>query len=79
MQARSRPLPRDVHARFVHELKTPPHTTVWLVEDSWLGFLIAMGVGAIAVIAGLAWRFVQQRRDDLAWKRHDETWASGGK
>lgn len=51
-------------------------TSFWLVDDSWIGFLVSMGVCVFAVVVGLIWRALQQRRDARAWREHEARWAA---
>ena len=51
-------------------------TSFWLVDDSWIGFLVSMGVCVCAVVVGLVWRALQQRRDARAWQEHEARWAA---
>ncbi len=55
------------------------HHSAWLVEDSWLGFLVFMAVCVVAVLAGLMWRLLQQRREALVWREHEAKWADSRK
>ena len=55
------------------------HRSVWLVEDSGLGFLVFMAVCVVAVLAGLMWRLLQQRREASAWREHEAKWADSRK
>lgn len=55
------------------------HRSTWMVEDSWLGFLVFMAVCVVAVLAGFMWRLLQQRREALAWREHEAKWADSRK
>jgi hypothetical protein len=51
------------------------HRSLWLVEDSWLGFLVFAAACAIAIVSGFAWRILQRRREAQAWQDHEAKWA----
>ena len=55
------------------------HRSFWLVQDTWLGFLVTMAVCVAAVLGGLAWRMVQRRREARLWQEHETRWAEGRK
>ncbi len=55
------------------------HHSVWLVEDSWIGFLVFMSLCVVVVLGGLVWRLVQRRREELAWREHEARWANDQK
>jgi protein-S-isoprenylcysteine O-methyltransferase Ste14 len=51
------------------------HHSFWLVEDSWVGFLVFAAACVIAIAGGFIWRILQQRREDRAWQAHEAKWA----
>ena len=55
------------------------HRSHWLVEDSWIGFLVTMGLCLVAVICGLAWRALRRWSEERHWSRHEAKWTTGRK
>jgi len=55
------------------------HLSFWLVQDTWLGFLVTMAVCVVAVLGGVAWHAVQRRREARLWQKHEARWAEGRK
>lgn len=52
------------------------YRTHWLVEFNWIGFLIFLAVGAVALFVGLLfrlkeWREIRQLEDKYGGKGHD--------
>jgi hypothetical protein len=48
-----------------HGMET--YRTLWLVEDSWIGFLVFVGVTVAAMFLAALFRL----RDDLQWRRSE--------
>ena len=55
------------------------HRSHWLVEDSWIGFLVTMALCLVAVICGLAWRALRRWSEERHWSRHEAKWTTGRK
>ena len=55
------------------------HRSHWLVEDSWIGFLVTMTLCLVAVICGLGWRALQRWNEERHWARHEAKWTAGRK
>ena len=53
------------------------HRSHWLVEDSWIGFLVTMTLCLVAAICGLGWRALQRWNEERHWARHEAKWTSG--
>lgn len=55
------------------------HRSHWLVEDSWIGFLVTMTLCLVALICGFGWRAFRRRREERHWSRHEAKWTAGRK
>ncbi len=55
------------------------HRSHWLVEDSWIGFLVTMTLCLVAAICGLGWRALQRWNEERHWTRHEAKWTAGRK
>ena len=55
------------------------HRSHWLVEDSWIGFLVTMTLCLVAVIFGLGWRALRRWNEERHWSRHEAKWTAGRK
>jgi protein-S-isoprenylcysteine O-methyltransferase Ste14 len=55
------------------------HRSHWLVEDSWIGFLVTMTLCFVAVICALGWRALQRWNEKRHWSRHEAKWPAGQK
>lgn len=43
--------------------------TFWLVQDDWLGFLTFFICTTVALMFGLIWRWIYNRREVKMWKQ----------
>jgi len=53
-----------------HGLDT--YRNVWLVQDNWVGFLAFASCTLLALLAGLALRLVQKRRERAEWRELEQ-------